>query len=330
MGKKKKTLVISEETVKEIITVKEAIREVEKGFKYFGSGRVEMPPKIYLYLSKYNGDFRAMPAYVAGMESCGIKWVNVHPGNIKKGLPAVMAMIILNDPADGYPLCVMNGTYITALRTGASGAIAAKYLARKDSENLAFIGCGTQAKAQFSAIKEVFRIKGVKLWDKRARAAAEFGKFIRRSGNFSVTIADTAASACADCDIIVTTTPSRSPLVKPEWLKKGVHINAVGADARGKQELSPEILKKARIVVDSWEQASHSGEINVPLRKKQLFRKNIYADIGEIVTGGKTGRKNNDEVTVFDSTGLAVQDMAIAYFIYKKAKKLNKGRYVEL
>lgn len=131
-------------------------------------------------------------------------------------------------------------------------------------------------------------------------------------------------------DIIVTTTVSRKPIVKAQWLKKGTHINAIGADAKGKEELDPDILKDARVIVDCWEQASHSGEINVPFKKGLISKKDIYADIGEIVTGKKKGRTNKDQITVFDSTGLAIQDVAIADLIYKLAIKNKKGRWVRL
>jgi alanine dehydrogenase len=142
-------------------------------------------------------------------------------------------------------------------------------------------------------------------------------------------VSPTVKSCVYGSDIIVTTTLSRKPLVKLEWLKKGAHINAIGADAKGKQELDARILKKAKVVVDAWEQASHSGEINVPLRKKQLSKKDVHANIGEVVAGKKKGRTKKGEITVFDSTGLAVQDIAIADLAYKKAKKLNKGKYIK-
>ena len=128
----------------------------------------------------------------------------------------------------------------------------------------------------------------------------------------------------------MTTTPSRRPLVKLNWLKKGVHINAIGADAPGKQELDPNILKNSKVIIDDWDQASHSGEINVALRKKIISKKNVYADIGEIITGKKKGRTKNNDITVFDSTGLAVQDAAIATLIYKTAIKRKHGQWLKL
>lgn len=328
MGKYK-TLILDGKTTEKLVNTKDGIREIEKVFRYLGEGKTQMPAKVYIHLDKFNGDFRAMPAYVGPMNSCGIKWVNVHPGNRKKGLPTVIAMIILSDPATGFPLSVMDATYVTALRTGAAGGVAAKYLARKDSKSVALVGCGAQAKTQLEAICEVLSIKDVRVWGVTGSEAAAFKRGFPKKRSFRIEIASTVKSCVEDSDIIVTTTPSRKPLVRSEWIKPGAHINAIGADARGKQELDPRILKKAKIVVDSWEQASHSGEINLPLKKGQLTKKDIYADIGEVVSGAKKGRTNGREITVFDSTGLAIQDIAIANLLYKKARKSGKGRYME-
>ncbi|MGB2631261.1 MAG: alanine dehydrogenase [Candidatus Omnitrophota bacterium] len=322
------TLILDGKTVRKIVTMKEALKAVEKSFRFFGEGKTQMPPKVYINLDKYRGDFRAMPAYVEGFKAAGIKWVNVHPENRKKGLPTVMALMILNDPATGFPLCVMDATHITALRTGAAGGVAAKYLARKDSRVVALVGCGVQAQTQLAALKEIFKIKEVNVWGLKQN---EVRKFIKEAGEgekLKMRSCATIESCVKDSDIIVTTTPSRRPLLKLEWLKKGAHINAIGADARGKQELDVNILKKGKIVVDAWEQASHSGEINVPLAKKQLSKKNVYASIGEIAAKKKKGRTRKGEITIFDSTGLAVQDIAVAVIIYNKAKKLKKGKFI--
>ena len=288
-----------------------------------------MPAKIYLYLDKYSGDFRAMPAYIEKLKRCVVKWVNVHPKNTKSGLPAVMAIIILSDPANGLPLCIMDGTYVTNIRTGAAGAVAAKFLAGRDSKIAGMVGCGAQARTQLLALLEIFNIKKVKAWGRDRLGINNFIKDMKLKGIEFVSAPD-IKTCVTDSDIVVTTTPSRKPIVKLKWLKRGAHINAVGADAKGKQELEPEILKKAKVVVDSWEQASHSGEINVPLSKRMITEKDIYADIGEVVVGKKRGRASRQELTVFDSTGLAIQDLAVADLIYKTAIKKNIGKWVDI
>ncbi|MCX5678563.1 MAG: alanine dehydrogenase [Candidatus Omnitrophica bacterium] len=323
------TLILSEKDVKKVIGIKDAIKAVESAFREYGKGMTQMPAKIYLHLAGHNGDFRAMPAYIERTGACALKWVNVHPGNKRFNLPTVMAIITLSDPRNGYPLCIMAGSYATALRTGAAGAVAAKYLARKDSKIAGMVGCGAQAESQLKGLLEVVRLKEVRVWGKLGSDAVSFVRNMKRPG-LKFTVAKDIENCVRPSDIVITTTPSRKPIVKLEWLKKGCHINAIGADAEGKEELDPAILKKAKIVIDSWEQASHSGEINVPLSKKLISRQDIYADIGEIINGTKRGRINPQEITVFDSTGLAIQDAAVADFVYRGALRRRIGKRMDL
>jgi alanine dehydrogenase len=327
--KKNKTLVLDRNSVARLIDVKKAIGAVEGAFMEYGRGRVQMPPKIYIHLKKYDGDFRAMPAYIEKLDRCTLKWVNVHPRNSISGLPTVMAVIILSDPRNGLPLCIMDGTLATNLRTGAAGAVAAKYLARKDPRMIGMVGCGAQAKAQLQALGSLFDIPMIKVWSRGGICVKEFIKAMKRPG-CDIYESMSIKECVRDCDIIVTTTPSRKPLVKSAWIKKGAHINAIGADAKGKEELDPEILKNAKVVVDSWAQASHSGEINVPLIGGLISKNDIYAELGDIVAGKKKGRTSPEEITVFDSTGLAIQDAAVADLIYRAAIRKKLGRWIAL
>lgn len=328
----KKTLVLTKKEVESLITMKETLPTVEEAFRYHGRNKVEMPAKTYIHLKKYCGDFRAMPAYIEGMEASGLKWVNVHPGNSRFGLPAVMAVIIYSDPRTGFPLCIMDGTAITNFRTGAAGGIAAKYLARRNSRRVALVGCGAQGRSQLGALNELFNVGEVKIWGREGACAEKFCREMKNP-RFSIRITRSVEECVKDADIIVTTTPSRRPIVRSEWIKKGAHINAIGADAKGKEELDPKLLSCSKVVIDDWSQASHSGEINVPLEKGMISKRDIYASLGEIVAGKKPGRKNDEEITIFDSTGLAVQDIAVARLVYKKAlgrltKGLSAGRFV--
>ena len=179
------------------------------------------------------------------------------------------------------------------------------------------------------ALNGLFKIREVKVWGHKKNLIDNFIKNNRKTG-LKFTASQNVEMCVSNSDIVITTTPSRKPLVKLEWLKKGAHINAIGADAKGKEELEPSILKHAKVVIDSWEQASHSGEINVPLRKGIISKKDIYADIGEIVTDKKNARANENEITVFDSTGLSIQDVAIADLIYKTALKKKLGKWINL
>lgn len=323
----KKILILSRREIENLIDMPQVLRIVEQTFIAQAQGRVKMPPKIFIHLDKYQGDFRAMPAYIEGIEACGIKWVNVHPENKKYGLPAVMAVIILNEPRTGFPLAIMDGTYITNLRTGATGGMAAKYLANKNSSRIALVGCGNQAQTQLLALYEIFKIDSVAIYDCSPFKATGFirkMKPLRLKIKRCLNIKD----CISDADIIVTTTPSRKPIIKSEWIEPGVHINAIGADAKGKEELEPAILKRSKVVVDDKIQAIHSGEINVPISKRIIKETDIYATLGEVIKGKKKGRTSKNEITIFDSTGLAICDVAVADYVYKEALKKKLGKYI--
>lgn len=316
------TLILSAEEVKTLITMKEAINAVENAFREYALSKALMPPKVYLTFEQ--GDLRAMPAYL--MEYAGVKWVNSHPKNPNKGLPSVMAILILNNPSNGFPLAVMDATFLTSLRTGAAGGVAVKHLARKESKVFGFIGCGKQARYQLLAIKELCKIELVKAFDINKNAEEKFKKFCESQG-VDYELKD--AKEVCDCDVLITTTPATKPVVRDEWVNEGTHINAIGADAPGKQELEIPLLLRAKIVVDDMHQALHGGEVNVAVSKGIISDKNIHATLSEIVAGLKKGREGN-EITIFDSTGLAIQDIAVAKLVYEKAINKNAGKKIRL
>ena len=319
----KPTYIIKRSEIESIFNMEDYVSTVENAFKLYGEGKVQMPSKVYIYFDK--GDLRCMPVYIPSLNIAGVKNVNVHPQN--RDLPAVMATITLFDPENGFPLAIMDGTHITKMRTGAAGGVAAKFLSRKDSKTAAFIGTGEQAKTQLQALLITRpEISEAVLYDINGKSAGLFAKYIMKEHKLKVRIEDSVAKTAAAADIVVTTTPVRNPVVMKEHISKGTHINAIGADAQGKQELDPQILKNAVVVIDNWEQASHSGEINVGLSKGIIKKKHIYGDIGEIATGKKLGRKSADQVTVFDSTGLAIQDISSAVEIYKRLINDRKRR----
>jgi len=324
-----RTLILDRKTVLSLLNMKSTVQAVEKVFGEYGRGQALMPPKIYLDLPQFNGDFRAMPAFAQSAGKASLKWVNTHGNNVKYGLPAVMAVVILNDPKTGFPLSIMDGTLLTSFRTGAAGAVAAKYLARPESSTVALVGCGAQARTQLLALREVFKIKAVNIWGKEKPIVDKFLKDMNFSGE-KLSAFVSVEECVAGADIIVTTTPSRKPVVESAWVKSGTHINAIGADAAGKQELDSNIFKKAKIVVDDYGQASHSGEINVPVSKGILGKKDIHAELGQIVCGAKKGRTSPQEITIFDSTGLAIQDLAMADLVYRHAIRKGAGHSVNL
>jgi len=257
----------------------------------------------------------------------GTKIVNVHPQNPKKKLPSVMAVIVLNDPKTGVPLALMDGTWITAMRTGAASAVATKYLARKNAKTLGVVGAGFQAITQVAAISKVRKLKEIVVYDIKEKAVERLAKILAKE---KIKIKKGSLEEVCQKDILVTATSSREPVVKKEWIKPGTHINAIGADAPGKEELDPEILKEAKIVVDCLEQAIHSGEVNVPLAKGIIKKEDIFGELGEVVSGKKPGRKREDEITVFDSTGLAIQDLYTATLVYREAKRKKIGKEIKI
>lgn len=322
--------IINKEQVAKVLKMADVIRIMEETFRLHGLRRIQQPPKTYLMFEK--GDLRSMPAYIGSrrMNVAGIKCVNVHPGNSRRRLPTVMATILLIDPNTGYNIAVMDGTLITELRTGAVGALAAKYLSRKDSRTAGFVGAGQQAQTQIDGLIVVRTIKLIKVYDISRERAINYCNWVKKKYNIVTEIVDTVSKAVHDSDIVVTTTPLRHPIVKAKDISPGTHINAIGADAPGKQELESKLTKKAVIVIDEWEQASHSGEINVPLAQGAITKKDVRGELGEVVARLKKGRTNNRQITIFDSTGLAFQDISTAYVAYKRLRRQKKTKLVEV
>jgi len=323
------TLLLKQSEIKELSNMKEIIGYVETAYSVHAQRKVQMPAKKYLFFKKYEGDLRVMPCFIRGLDQAGVKNVNVHPNNSTKyNLPTVMGLIELVDPETGFPIAVMDGTWITNMRTGAAGGVATKYLAREDSEILGLVGAGMQALTQLIAIKEVMNIKEVKVSCRTCTHRENFAKMIAEKYGVNARAVDTIKEAVVGSDVISTTTPSRVPIIKRKWVEDGTHINAMGADAPGKQELESHLMEKAKIFIDCWDQASHSGEINIPVHEGIIRRNDIHARIGDVVNGAKTGRESDKEITVFDSTGLAVQDVVTAWNIREKALKMGVGQKI--
>ncbi|MCW4019514.1 MAG: alanine dehydrogenase [Candidatus Bathyarchaeota archaeon] len=324
---------MSEQEIAELLSIEEVMKAVENAFKEKALGYTQMPPKVYLNFPKYNGDLRAMPAYLERLDVASVKIVNCHPENpIKYGLPTVTATVLLLDPKTGTLQAVMGAKNITAMRTAAAGGIAAKYLARKNSKTASFIGAGVQARAQLVALLSVFpTLEEIRVCDLSPQTAQSFALETKtKAPHCKVATFDSEAEAVRGADIVVTTTPSRKPVVQEPWVFEGTHFNCIGADAPLKEEIDPAILKKAKIVVDDWEQASHSGELNVPLSQGILSKQDVWAELCEVIAGTKQARTSETEVTVFDSTGLAIQDAAVVDLAYKKAVLQKTGCYIDI
>ncbi len=324
-------LILSVSEVRSVLSMDKAIDLVESAFREKGLGRVQMPSKTYLFFNKYSGDLRVMPAYLEGVDAAGVKVVNVHPLNpTKHGLPTVMAVIIVVDPETGKPLSIMDGTWITCVRTAAAAAVATKYLARLESKTLGFIGAGALAPFHIDALSRVFKAHSILVYDiDKGRAERVAAEACERLGVRARAV-DSPREAVEGVDVLTTLTPSRKPIVLNEWVAEGMHINAMGADAPGKEELDPAILRRAKVVVDDYEQAVHSGEVNVPISTGFIDKNYIYAELGEVIAGLKKGRESSSEITVFDSTGLAIQDVVVASYVYSESVKRGLGRTITL
>jgi alanine dehydrogenase len=323
------TLLLDSDDVHANAPMGELIRAVEDAFGAYERGNAQMPPKSYIDLPQYNGDFRSMPAYLdAGdWDAAGVKWVNVHTDNRERyGLPTVLGTVIYSDPRNAFPLAIMDGKELTQKRTGAAAGVATDHLAVPDASSLGIVGAGVQAYTQLEAIAAVRPIEEVVVADtdeQRVRA------FVDAVGDDYDVRGGTVAEAAA-CDVLSTVTPVEEPIVSRDDVGEHTHVNAMGADAAGKQELADEILLDATLVIDDYEQCTHSGEINVPWSAGVLTDADIDAEIGEIVVGEKAGRTADDGVTVFDSTGLAIQDIAAAHVVYEHADENENGTPFDL
>ena len=307
-----------------------AVECVEQVLSMHERDMVKMPPKAILDLDeRRHGRINAMPAYVGGeVHLCGIKWIAGFPNNPRRhGLPRANALIILNDPETGLPLAILEGTRISALRTGAVTGVGAKYLARQDSRSVALVGAGVQSWTQLEALCHVLpAIDHVRVFDIRRQAAEQFvGRCHRRWENLSAAIAESAQDAVRDADVVVTATVADEPIVKARWLAPGVFFAHVGSYQEEEQAV---ILEADKVVVDVWEEVLHRG---TPLlarmyREGRIDASRIHANIGEIINGHRPGRETREERVFFSPLGLGSEDIALAARIYRRAARMQLGR----
>lgn len=324
-------LVLTDAEVGGLIDHGVAIQAVESAFVEHGRGRASMPPKLYLDFPKFQGDLRAMPAAI-GDRYAGVKLVNSHGNNPSRGLPVVVGTYLLFSQETGMPLCLMAATYLTALRTGAASGVATKYLARENSSRLGLVGAGVQAIHQLRSIRAVLRLSEVLVWGPEndgPRRDALIDVMRKEFPELSVRRAMSVAEAAA-ADVVCTCTPSRRPVLDLAHVSEGAHINAVGADGPGKQELDHRILGSSLVVVDEMDQAVHGGEVNVAISTGLYRPEQIAATLAQIISGEVPGRTAPDQVTVFDSTGLAIQDFAVATKVYEHALRQGSGSTIDL
>jgi alanine dehydrogenase len=248
------------------------------------------------------------------------------------GLPSVWEVVCLNDIKTGQPLCIMHGYYLGGARTGAAGGVCSKFLAKKDSTSLGLVGVGTVGLYMLWSHLELFKdIDVIKAWSRTGERREKFAKEYSKKFDKKIVPVESVREAVEGIDIVCAAVPSREPVIRDAWVKKGTHINAFGADGKGKQELDPEILKRAdKIVVDNMEQCRVGGEVNVPLSQGLLRESDVYGQIGEIVNGWKKGRESDAELTVMDSTGLSILDVVCNHRAFEKAVAKGIGTKLTL
>lgn len=321
------TLILSRADLEQLLTMPEVNAAIEEAFSAYGRGLWDTPTKIIFPQEQYNGDFGAMPAYCHDPEYIAIKWGGVHNHNPGIGLPTTLTQIILSDPATAWPLLIAEGALITQMRTGAAVGIATKYMARQDAATLAVIGAGAVGRRAAQSIGLVRRLSEVRVADVNPDQARRFAAELEPLLGVPVHVAASVETAVREVDMVAVATPSRKAFILAQWIAPGTHINAMGADSPGKQELDPAILQQARIIADNVSQALVYGEVQSAVREGLLNKTQILGHIGEVVAGLVPGRTSPTEITVFDGTGLALEDAAVAYLAHNKARRLRDGTY---
>lgn len=326
-----KTLLLSKDQVGSLIAMPEVIDSVEEAYKAFSIGQVVQPRYTTIHLPDPRGEIDFKMGYHHPGEMISLKASSGgFQDNMKDhGIPSGMGTILLFDARTCGLACVMDGSLITGLSTGAAGAVSVKVLARKDSRTVASIGTGNQARMQIRAIREVMDIRSIHAWDHHPEALARFKSDVEREFGIPIHAAASKQAAVEQADILVTATRGKGSLVEAAWVKPGTHIVAIGTDEQGKQELDPEIFRHAKIVNDSVEQCTEKRETWHPLQRKIIDRSDIHAEIGEVLLGTKTGRDSDEEITIFDSTGMAIQDNTTASRIYRNALARGVGAHFE-
>lgn len=296
------------------------INAIADAFTAFHDGNVKMPDKTYVPVTKHNGDFRSMPAYINAdnWEASGVKWVNVHPDNTDH--ETVMGTVIFTDPATGKPLAILDGTALTKRRTAAASAIATHYLTPETISCVGVLGAGTQAYEQIRALETIRDFDEILISDINSTAVDEF----INTFDSKYTVRSVTPETLSEVDLLYTTTPSESPIIE-ELFIDGIHINAMGADAPEKQELAAQIPRRddCYIIVDDYSQAMHSGEISSLIKNDELRKSDIHGTLGDVITGDIDTSVLRNGNTIFDSTGLAIQDIATAYLVYCSTNNKN-------
>jgi alanine dehydrogenase len=329
-----KLRMLSQSDVRRAVSMAEAIEVVKSAFAQLSAGRANVPLRTQLFFPQHNAVTLVMPAYLEDTAALGVKVVSVFPHNPEAGLPTTHALVVIVDAGTGQPIAAMDGTYLTALRTGAASGAATDLLARTNAHHVAILGAGGQGRTQLLGVCQVRQVTRVWVYDSIGDRARRYVEEMRAVGGpvpGDIMQAASSAEAVAQADIICTATTSRTPVLSDGDLRPGVHINGIGSYSPQMQEVDERTVARAKIVVDSRVAAlAEAGDLVIPMSKGIISEQNIHAELGELVLRLKPGRENDDEVTFFKAVGNAVQDMSVAHRVLQRAAELDLGTEVVL
>jgi alanine dehydrogenase len=337
--------VLSDNFVAEHMTMARSIQLVEAAFAASALRAAVVFPVVVEFIPEQEAMFGIKSGYLSPaatpaatsvhtanglVQTLGLKAGGYWMRNQERfGLPGHTSVMLLFDMTNGSPVALVAANAITSLRTGAAGGVAAKHLARPESRIAAVIGAGDQARMQVHALREVRPIEELRVWARRPEAAEQYASEWGASG-LRVQVVPDVRDAVAGADVVITTTPSFEPLVRDAYVAPGTHVNAIGSDARGKRELETELLRRSKVVVDRLAQSVAIGEMQHAVNAGLLTPEAVHAELGEVCAGLKPGRTTEDEITVFDSSGVTIQDLALAGYLYDKALAEDLGEKVSL
>ena len=322
-------LILTRQDVMKVLNMKDCINVVEQAFLESNKGTAVLP--LRTAITPDDGISLYMPAYLKGMGALACKVVTVYKDNpTKHNLPTTIGKVLLQNPASGEVICIMDGGYLTAVRTGAASGVATKYLARDDSQVAGIFGAGVQAQMQLVAMCKVRNITKAIVYDLSDEAIYKFINDLSKKLDIEIIQAKSADDVLA-ADIICTATSSPTPIFEGAKVKPGTHINGIGSHTPNTRELDTAIVKRSTFIGDSKEAClKEAGDFIIPLNDGYIDESHFYADLGEIVTGDKKAGMNNSEITIFKSNGLAIQDAATAKLVYDKAVEAGIGNNIDL
>jgi len=320
-------LVVSEKLARDLVSIEDAISAVGDAFTAGHGQRARSYPVVRELVGRADAIFGVKAGFDGSLPALGLKAGGYWPGNAAKGRGNHQSVVLLFDPDSGQAVAVVSANYLTGVRTGAASALATQHLARQNATVMGLIGTGGQSLCQLLATCTVRPIARVLAWDPNQASLAAFAEKVSSRGlAFEAPgIKDVASRA----DILITVTPSRAALIERAWIRPGTHINAMGADTAGKQELDPELVAMATLIVDDVDQAVSIGECQHAYRLRLVSRERLSRTLGAVI-GGAFGRKSAEEVTLFDGTGIALQDLAVAALAYRRARERGLGFGCEL